>query len=182
MRSADEVYVFVRARIIEAFDPLAIPQKVAVSVVRSNGVTLGFDEAMTSGDKYFILLESTRPTWFYVHGRDAVDKRQRYFPSGSAGKQTEPLRHLRIPVDETRFLRLDNSRGMERLYIVASDKRDTFLEKLKELPEGKPEEAKLLLVEELRGSYVELQRKDRQPTPIPMQKDAAKAFISFEHK
>jgi esterase/lipase len=152
----DELHVYLRARILDAISPQSVKQQVTVEVIRAEGTTLKTQDHLRSGDSYFIRLKAARPGWFYVFNQDGSDAMGRLFPTPGGGQQQVAQSLLRVPVIETKFITLDNVKGIEKIYVFVADEPDqqlaTFAESVTSLPKAQ-RKAIIKRQIELRGGF-----------------------------
>lgn len=180
----DELHKYLRKRIVESLDPMLLQQNVSVKFVKSNNQLLEDGGSLRSGEQYAIELAARRPAWFYVFGVDSSGQVDRYFPhSMAAAEQTPPNTSIRIPEDPKKYLTLDSTTGIERVYIFALDKPDSSLASEGAAVGDQAREKLDTTLKVFRGAYVAPRKPDSSgETQLSITGLSATDVLMFEHK
>ena len=187
---SDEVHQYVVARLNRLIADADVAFSVSAELMSRSGKPLPEEIDMRSGDQFAIRIRAARPAWLYVFGIDGRGKVQRYFPSAVGGSQATPLSVLRLPIDETQVLVLDQVTGVEQFVVIASTQPDAALANLGVQVSGKEGEAHKELTAALqkRGAYIA--QRAKSPTPPMLDRaleidgsgNRARATLTFWHQ
>ena len=125
-----EVYAYVARRIADMHNDERIELTVSSTLYDTSGNRLPEVPVLYSGGGYVLRVNLSKPGWVYVYSQDSTGNIERYFPSKSTGEQSAAQKSFRIPTDEKNYFKLDNNKGIERLYIFASSTFDNKLGRL----------------------------------------------------
>jgi len=142
----DEVYRFVLARLKRVMADEFVQLHIKAVLTDRYGQALASGQALHSGEQFALRVEANRPTWFYVVSVDPSGKQERLFPSQHGGKQSAPQSVIRMPEANEQMLQLDDTAGMERLYVFANSAHVVNIETLqREVQAAKPAHVSALL-------------------------------------